>query len=140
MSNSVNVGKNPQSSFDRAQMAYNRRRRYLLLLIIIVLMSVLCLYQWSENRYHVSQLSAAYRQATERLADKVNPNRAEAASLVRLPGIGPMKAQAIIEYRQKKLATNQKQNIIFSCANDLEQVKGIGPGTVENIKEYLVFE
>ena len=140
MDNSVKAGVKPQSLFDRAQMAHNRRRRYLSLLIIIVLMSALCLYQLEKNRYHMTQSQVAHRQAVKRLADKINPNHAEVASLVRLPGIGPMKAQAIIEYRQNILATKKGQNIIFGCASDLEKVRGIGSKTVDNIKEYLVFE
>ncbi len=57
-------------------------------------------------------------------AQTVNINQADAATLAQmLSGIGEKKAQAIIEYRNTHGA--------FSKLEDLDQVKGIGPATVE---------
>ena len=52
-------------------------------------------------------------------------NRATAQELSRLQGIGPAKAQAIVEYRQK--------NGQFNSTKDLIKVKGIGPKIVEKL-------
>lgn len=65
--------------------------------------------------------------------EKINPNTADAASLVRLPHIGPARAQAIIEYRDSAGATR------FTCPADMEKVRGIGPKTVEQIEPWLAF-
>lgn len=58
---------------------------------------------------------------------KVNINTATAQQLSSLSGIGPKKAQAIIEYR--------KAHGPFKSINDLIKVKGIGPKMVEKLKK-----
>jgi len=60
---------------------------------------------------------------------KVNINTAGLETLVKLPGIGPVKAQAIIEYRE---------NIgEFESINEITKVKGIGEATMAKIRLYL---
>jgi competence protein ComEA len=57
-------------------------------------------------------------------AGPVNVNTADAATLAsELDGIGPAKAQAIVEYRQ--------QNGPFRSADDLLKVQGIGERVLE---------
>ena len=59
-------------------------------------------------------------------AKLVNINTAASTELQTLPGIGPSKAQAIIDYRTEKGD--------FEKVDDLINVKGIGPKTMEKIK------
>jgi competence protein ComEA len=59
---------------------------------------------------------------------KVNVNTASAAELASLPGIGPSKAQAIVEHRAKEP---------FTRAEDLRKVKGIGPKLYDAIREQI---
>lgn len=56
----------------------------------------------------------------------VNINTADAALLDTLPGIGPAKAAAIIDYRT--------QNGPFVAIEDIQNVSGIGPATFANMK------
>ena len=56
---------------------------------------------------------------------KVNPNGAARDALMRLPGIGEVMANRIIENRP------------FAGENDLLQVPGIGRATLEKLKPYL---
>jgi competence protein ComEA len=57
-------------------------------------------------------------------AGPVNVNTADAATLAQeLDGVGPAKAQAIVEYRQK--------NGAFRSADDLLKVDGIGERVLE---------
>jgi competence protein ComEA len=52
----------------------------------------------------------------------VNVNSATAAELEALPGIGPAKAQAIIENRP------------YAAVDELDRVPGIGPATLERLR------
>ena len=70
------------------------------------------------------------------IAERINPNTAEIGSLVRLPNIGPKRAQAIVDYRQ----TVAVGDAAFETAQDMEKIKGIGPKTVEGMKDLLCFE
>ena len=56
----------------------------------------------------------------------INVNTAPVAELISLPGIGPKKAQAIILYREAHGP--------FQTVDDLIQVKGIGPKTLEKLR------
>lgn len=73
------------------------------------------------------------------LVSRINPNRASAASLVRLSGIGPSRAAAIVGYRENFRREGGDGRAFRDC-NDLQKVKGIGPKTAENIREWLTFE
>ena len=73
------------------------------------------------------------------LDSRLNPNDAPLASLIRLPGIGIGRATAIVAYREN-FKRQQPTRPAFETASDLQEVKGIGPKTVENISEWLKFE
>lgn len=60
----------------------------------------------------------------------IDINTAGEATLLTLPGIGPVKAEAIISYR--------KQHGLFRSLTDLRRVHGIGPVTWARITPYLV--
>ncbi len=60
---------------------------------------------------------------------RINLNRASSEELQELPGIGPSKADSIIEYR--------KEHGGFSEINELIEVNGIGEKTLENLKDKL---
>lgn len=67
--------------------------------------------------------------------DTVNPNLATLDSLVRLPGVGPEKAESIMEYRQDTPDGKEA----FTKPADLQSINGIGPKTVEKIEPWLSF-
>jgi competence protein ComEA len=84
--------------------------------------------------YSGGYLRSLRMERLEWAEEKINPNTADAASLMRLPNIGPARAHAIVEYRQKADA------VAFESAEDLESVRGIGPKTVEGMHPWLRFD
>ncbi len=62
-------------------------------------------------------------------AEKININTASLTELDTLPGIGPIKAQAIIDYRT--------QNGAFQKIEDIMNVSGIGEATFNDLKDLI---
>jgi competence protein ComEA len=62
-------------------------------------------------------------------SDKINLNKADETELQNLPGIGPAKAAAIIEYRETMGA--------FKGIEDLKNISGIGDKTYEKLKDLI---
>jgi competence protein ComEA len=60
---------------------------------------------------------------------KININTATAAELEQLPRVGPAMAQRIIDYRNA--------NGPFATIEALQQVKGIGPATFEQLRDLV---
>ncbi len=63
---------------------------------------------------------------------RIDLNTADSAQLQSLKGIGPAKAAAIIAYRESYGG--------FVCAEEITEVKGIGPATYEKIKDQIYVE
>lgn len=59
----------------------------------------------------------------------INLNKATASELETLPGIGPAKAAAILEYRES--------NGSFQTIEDLKDITGIGEKTFEKLKDLI---
>ena len=69
------------------------------------------------------------REGEEQSPQKINITRAEPWLLQALPGIGEVKAQAIVGYRN--------EHGPFKRIEDLLKVSGIGPATFEKLKDYI---
>ena len=61
-----------------------------------------------------------------------NINTASQAELESLQGIGPAKAKAIIEHREKSGT--------FASVDDLAKVSGIGQGTIKQLRDVITVE
>jgi competence ComEA-like helix-hairpin-helix protein len=72
------------------------------------------------------------------LEDTINPNTATEASLLRLPGLGPQRAQAMVAYREE--VQRNLGRPAFRDLNDVDAVPGLGPATVRVMAPYLRFE
>ena len=59
----------------------------------------------------------------------LDPNRASAEDLAAVPGLSPVLAAAIVAYRP--------ENGPFASVDDLEDVSGIGPATLEEIRDQI---
>ena len=76
----------------------------------------------------VSGTTSTIRRSTA-ISGIININRATAKELDKLPGIGPVIAGRIIEYR--------KLNGFFTTIDDLKKVQGIGASTLEKFKSKI---
>ena len=71
--------------------------------------------------------------------ERINPNEAPPASLMRLPQIGPARARAIVRHRDRAGVPPGRPKA-FQTADDLQQIKGIGPAIVEDVRPWLRFD
>ncbi|MGB2819678.1 MAG: ComEA family DNA-binding protein [Phycisphaerae bacterium] len=101
-------------------------------------LTVLCLaaaialgLRYADRPVRVGRRPAVFQERAKAASEKINPNLADSASLLRLPTIGPARAKAIIDYRKAHGSR------AFRTAADLKAIKGIGPATVRKIDDYL---
>lgn len=78
------------------------------------------------------ELSEVPTPAGASFAGKININEATAEELDSLPGIGPVLAGRILEYREK--------NGRFQSLDQLKNVSGIGESTFEKLKDFITLE
>jgi len=75
------------------------------------------------------KLSRTLTSSSATSTNKIHLNRASATLLTKIPGIGTKTAALIINYRQK--------NGPYMSVQDLIEIKGIGPKTLQRIEKYL---
>ncbi len=75
------------------------------------------------------QVIVASPGGTSPSSGKININSADQKTLEQLPGVGEVRAKAIIDYRQK--------NGPFKSTEDLKKITGIGDKTFEQMREQV---
>jgi competence ComEA-like helix-hairpin-helix protein len=80
----------------------------------------------------VEKAAKPAKPAKSALTGKININTATVDQIAMLPGVGPKKAQALIDYRAK--------NGNFKTTADLLKVPGIKQKKVDKLKDYIIFE
>jgi competence protein ComEA len=86
----------------------------------------------SEVSYAAStkkEVATSADSVKKQIPKEVNINTADQEILTQLPGIGPVTADRIVEYR--------KANGNFKSIDELTSVKGIGDKTLAKLKPYL---
>jgi competence ComEA-like helix-hairpin-helix protein len=97
----------------------------LLLFTLLVLLGVKRLQQRPP-----SPLSPSTHPPAPQAPPAIDLNRAEEAQLVLLPGIGPEKA--------RRIAAHRARNGPFRNLDEIADIPGIGPGTIEGLRPYVV--
>lgn len=95
------------------------------LIKIISLAAALCLLPMSTTFAQSDMLSEQMQSAM------VNINSADLKQLIKLPGVGKKKAQAIIDYREA--------NGDFASLEDLAKVKGVGKKMLAKLDGKVTF-
>lgn len=83
----------------------------------------------STDSQAVTSPSPTTEPTVSQAVGKINLNTASVSELDSLPGIGPVYAQRIIDYRNV--------NGPFSSVDQVQNVKGIGPKTLEKIRDLV---
>lgn len=84
------------------------------------------------NQDTISDTTSQGAYNTQDNSKKVNINTADTNGLESVPGIGPAKAKAIIEYRSKHGG--------FKTIQELDNVNRIGPKTIDSLKDYICIQ
>jgi competence protein ComEA len=78
---------------------------------------------------NLDSVELTFLKADEKTSQKIDINRAEDWLLEALPGVGVIKAQAIIDYRI--------QHGFFRDIDELKRVPGFGDISFDNIKDFI---
>lgn len=73
----------------------------------------------------------ALAQKKPRAQMRVNVNVADKSQLEKIPGLGPVRAQAVLDFRKSHG---------FLAAGDLMKVKGIGPSVFRKIEPFIAVD
>lgn len=100
-------------------------------LVAAALLGGLCWIAWMRLDRSVDASFVDRGRAEAALPDmRIDLNAADAAQIGLLPGIGPRLAHRIIEHRSAQGS--------FASIDDLDNVQGIGPRTLDAARPYLV--
>lgn len=109
-----------------------RRRDAMTLAVLAGIATAFLAWERFERPVDVGASLPVFRDRSEQARERIDPRTAGVASLRRLPGVGIVKAQAIVSYRQSRPKA-------FAVADDLLDVPGIGPVGVKRMQPYLSF-
>jgi competence protein ComEA len=105
----------------------------LLAILLAIFLTRLCL-----NTQTIPDSTTAPAPQANRLADRIDPNSATVPELSAIPDLGEKRAAAIINFRESFKSRHPDRNA-FQTLTDLEQIKGVGAATAENMEPYLKF-
>jgi competence protein ComEA len=107
------------------------------LLVPLTLVATICLNNGAivpqpEKRQVVAETQSVVRErkdVAQSTSDPIDLNTATPEQILKLPGIGPKRASAIIEARKQKP---------FRSVQDLRRIKGIGKKTIMKLAPFVV--
>ena len=115
----MSLQRKPELAWTRADLAA--------MMSILLLAAVWLGWESAKSRIEFADQPLANSLRVRDATDRIDPNTASLASMLRLRGIGRVKAGDIIEYR------NSHGPNAFRTIGDLMQIHGIKEGTIHNI-------
>ncbi len=109
--------------------------RFLVAAVLFAFSVVPCMAQQADKTVTTEQAAKpakAVKAQKATVTGKININTATVDQLNMLPGVGPAKTKALVDYRTK--------NGNFKSIEDLMKVPGIKQKKVDKLKEYIIFE
>ena len=104
-----------------------------LLALLAVWAAVLC-WQAMHRSADLAQTPAVEEKWVEAASERIDPNTASAASLRRLGQVGPVRAEAIVRYRQ---ATSRPGRPAFVYLEDLQNVPRMDHNAVLRMESFV---
>jgi competence protein ComEA len=120
----------PSTTLRRAYLSAERGAVGLIVLLLAVLAGL-----WVVRRgAWQAEPGVALSQPAGDYLRRIDPNTASWQALACLPGLGEVRARAIVAHRERA-----KSRPAFAQPDDLCQVRGIGPKTVAQLTPFLAF-
>ncbi len=111
-------------------------QRRVLIAGLCVLLAFLSLQLWLRP-FYVSDPQPDQPARFDELADRIDPNIADVATLSALPMIGLKRAADIVRYREAFLADHPGA-MAFEKPEDLLRIDGIGAATLASLRPFLI--
>jgi hypothetical protein len=108
--------------------------------VLLVLLCLLTIYTAGRmflNRTYIGDPQPARPLRELELADRIDPNTADVATLAALPGLGMKRAADIVRYRDEFQRQNPGRRA-FERAQDLLKIRGIGYAMMTQLAPYLL--
>lgn len=109
--------------------------------VLVGLLLILATYitiRYFLNRHYVSDPQPNVPARMNELADRIDPNTADVATLAALPTIGEKRAKDMVAYREK-WQRDRRKGLPFERLEDMLKIQGIGAATIAQLKPYLIF-
>lgn len=113
----------------------NKKTKGIIIILVLIVVVVIVLII-GNNLRQTSQKKEEFKEGVEKAEketekiEKIDINKADIETLSKLPGIGPVKSKAIVDYREKKGE--------FKSLIELTNVKGIGEGIYQKNKDKII--
>ena len=116
---------------------WTARQRRAIVILLIGILTYLAI-RLVRNPIYVADPQPRDGPRAAELADKIDPNTADVATLAALPMIGQRRAQDIVAYRERFVAQNPNRPA-FTRVEDLLRIRGFGSAMIEHVRPYLTF-
>jgi hypothetical protein len=108
------------------------------LVVVLSALTVYLLVLMMRHRGYVADPIPAEGSWADQLADRIDLNTADFATIAAIPTLGGSRAEMIIEYRQRAQAREPGMPV-FRSPEDLLKVRGIGAAMLANLAPYIKF-
>jgi len=123
--------------WDKAGLTWTLSQRRVLL-VLLALLFVLLSVRYALHPSYVSDPQPERPARFDELADRIDPNISDWATLAALPGVGEKRARDIVAFRDESKHYAPAVPA-FARREDLLKVKGIGLAMLEGMEPYLSF-